>query len=129
MVNVIFYEGAMDKYLNSPEGEVGSYLGKKGRSILRAAKKKVGVRSGALRSSIHMRHLRDPRGQYVRIGSDLSYALMHHEGTRPHKIAVGRDQKMRFVSKGAIVYATVVDHPGTDPNPYLRDALIENLRT
>lgn len=123
MVEVIFRESVLDRYLNSPSGEVGAYLARKGRMVEAAAKRQVGVRTGALRSSIHMRHLRDARGQYVKIGSPLPYALMHHEGTRPHMIYPSRAQVLRFVTKGKLVYSHAVFHPGTKANKYLTDNL------
>ena len=90
MATVVFRKAELDFLLNSPEGDVGKYLAKKGRLITAAAKAQVGVRTGALRSSIHMRHLRDSRGQYVKIGSNLDYALLHHQGTKPHVIRPDR---------------------------------------
>jgi len=123
MAVVVFREPALDRYLNSPSGEVGDYLAKKGNLIKAAAKRQVGVRTGALRASIHMRHLRDSRGQYVKIGSPLPYALMHHEGTRPHMIYAKRGKVLKFVTKGRLVYTHVVNHPGTKANKYLTDNL------
>jgi len=113
----------MDFLLNNPNGSVGRYLARKGRIITAAARAQVGVRTGALRASIHMRHLRDSRGQFVRIGSALNYALMHHEGTRPHVIAAKRTSVLKFVNRGRIIYAHAVMHPGTKPNRYLTDNL------
>ena len=109
--------------LNNPSGDVGRYLAKKGRIVQAAARAQVGVRSGALRSSIHMRHLRDSRGQFVKIGSALNYALLHHEGTKPHIIVPNRATVLRFVSRGRVVYAHAVMHPGTKANRYLTDNL------
>jgi hypothetical protein len=123
MAVVVFREPILDKYLNSPTGEVGEYLAKKGNIVKSAAKRQVGVRTGALRASIHMRHLRDSRGQYVKIGSSLPYARMHHEGTRPHMIYAGRGKVLKFVTKGRLVYTHVVNHPGTKANKYLTDNL------
>jgi hypothetical protein len=71
-----------------------------------------------------MRHFADPRGQYVKIGSPLSYALLHHEGTRPHLIRPNPPNRvLRFVSKGTLVMTGLVRHPGTRPNRYLTDSL------
>jgi hypothetical protein len=123
MATVIFRNAQLDKYLNSPGGQVGRYLAKKGRIVEAAAKGQVGVRTGALRLSIHMRHLRDSRGQYIKIGSSLPYARMHHEGTRPHMIYPVRAQVLRFVTKGRLVYTHAVRHPGTKANKYLTDNL------
>ncbi len=120
---VIFYDDKMFKLLDSPNGPVGKHLARKGRLVRAAAKKQVGVRTGALRSSIHMRHLADSRGQYVQIGSDLSYALMHHQGTRPHAILPNRSPVLIFTSRRKLVYAHAVMHPGTKANKYLTDNL------
>ena len=123
VVKVVFREKALDTFLNSPRGPVGRYLANKGRRITMAARGQAGFRTGALRSSIHMRHFRDPRGQYLRIGSPLSYALAHHEGTRPHLITPKKRSSLRFFSKGFMVFAQLVRHPGTKPNRYLTDNL------
>jgi hypothetical protein len=123
MARVIIYTGPLDRLLNHPDGDVGRHLAKKGRLIKAAAKGQVGVRTGALRSSIHMRHLRDARGQYVKIGSSLSYALMHHEGTRPHLIFPTRSRVLRFVTRGRLVFTHLARHPGTRANKFLTDNL------
>lgn len=117
----VFRKPVIDNFLDKPNGEVGRYLARKGRLIEFGAKRQVGVSTGALRASIHMRHFTDPRGQYVRIGSPLKYARAHHEGTKPHLIKPNTAQMLRFVSKGQIVFAHMVRHPGTPPNRYLTD--------
>ena len=118
----------MDKLLLSPSGDVGKYLAKKGRLIEAGAKRQVGVQTGALRASIHMRHFSDPRGQYVKIGSSLNYARMHHEGTKPHLIRPNTAHMLRFYSKGQIVFAHMVRHPGTPANRYLTDNMRRVIR-
>jgi hypothetical protein len=118
-----FHEMVLDHYLNSPGGKVGEHLAKKGQMILIRSKMQVGRRTLALRASIHMRHSRDPRGQYIQIGSSLPYARMHHEGTRPHKIYPVRRKMLRFVSKGQVIYAYEVNHPVTKANKYLTDPM------
>lgn len=123
MARVIFYPGQMDRLLDHPDGPVGKDLKRRGRLVQAAAKGQVGVRTGALRASIHMRHLRDSRGQYVQIGSKKKYALMHHEGTRPHMIFPDRARVLRFVTRGRLVFAHAVRHPGTKANKYLSDNL------
>lgn len=123
MARVTFYEPRMDFFLNSPSGEVGKYLQKKGLLVKAAAKRQVGVQTGALRSSIHMRHFRDIRSQYIKIIAPLSYAYMHHEGTKPHLIRPKDSQVLRFQTRGQIVMTHLVRHPGTRPNRYLSDNL------
>jgi hypothetical protein len=127
MAKVIYYSGALDTLLNKTGGPVGQYLKRKGNEILISARARVGVRTGALRASLHMRHMRDPRGQQVWIGSSLKYALAHHEGTKPHVITPKSGKMLRFVSRGQVVYAHSVNHPGTKANRYLADALRDKL--
>jgi len=125
---LIFREPTFDNYLNSPNGEVGRWLGRKGQKIETLAKMQVGKRTLKLRASIHRRQFRDRNGQTMLIGSPLPYALMHHTGTRPHQITPRRKQILRFVSKVRVVYSTRVMHPGTRPNRYLTDPLRRVIR-
>ena len=120
---VIFRRGPLDNLLNSPRGEVGRYLARRGTRILIAAKNQVGVKTGRLKASINMRQYRSVGGQSLKIGSPLDYALIHHEGTRPHIITPDRAEVLRFSSRGRVVYTRVVRHPGTKPNKYLADNL------
>jgi len=120
---VIFRRGPLDNLLNSPRGEVGRYLFERGTRVLVAAKSQVGVKTGRLKASINMRQYRSVGGQSLKIGSPLSYALIHHEGTRPHIITPDRAEFLRFSSRGRVVYTRVVRHPGTKPNKYLADNL------
>jgi len=120
---VVFRRGPLDNLLNSPRGEVGRYLFERGTRILVAAKNQVGVKTGRLKASINMRQYRSVGGQSLKIGSPLDYALIHHEGTRPHIITPDRAEFLRFSSRGRVVYTRVVRHPGTKPNKYLADNL------
>lgn len=124
MAKVFVPNQNFDVYFNNPRGKVGRWLALRGRAILSAAKRQVGVRTGALRSSLHMRHSRDTRGQFLKIGSDLSYARLHHEGTRPHLIKPKEaNGVLVFRTRGQLVITHLVRHPGTRPNRYLTDNL------
>ena len=105
--------------LNSPTGMVGRHLRKIGLEILTGARAMVGVRTGNLRRSLHMRQGLRGRVQYVAVGSNLRYAEAHHEGTRPHRIDPRGGRVMRFNVGGTVVYARRIDHPGTKPRKYL----------
>jgi hypothetical protein len=122
-IEVVIRRPQFNRYFNQESGEVGQYLKRRSALVEQAAKRQVKVRTGALRSSIHMRHGRDPRGQYVKIGSSLPYALMHHKGTRPHLIFPNSSNKLVFKSKGGLIFVNAVMHPGTKPNKYLSDNL------
>lgn len=113
----------MDFMLQNQYGLVGRYIARKGREITLAAKRQVGVSTGQLQKSIHMRHRRDGAGQFIEVGSTVSHALVHHEGARPHIIVANRAQSLRFTSGGRVIYTRQVAHPGTRPNRYLKDNL------
>ena len=122
-VRVRIYENRLDKLINNPDGAVGRYLSDKGDQIRSMARSRVGVRTGRLKATIHKRHLRDPRGQYMLIGNDAPYAYYHHEGTRPRTISPVTGKTLRFVSRGQVVFAHEVMHKGNKANKYLLDAL------
>lgn len=117
------YEPELEHLKNAPDGDVGIYLRKRGEAIIVAAKRQVGVDTGALRESIKMVHNRGFSGQYIQIGSDLNYAYMHHEGTRPHIERPNTHKMMRFTSGSRVIYTHQVMHPGTRPNRFLSDQL------
>jgi hypothetical protein len=121
---LILYRPVLDHVLNDPEGDVGSYMKRRGRFIVLAAKKQVGVDTGLLRASIKMLHYRGISGQYLWIGSNDSIALLHHNGSRPHTIVPRTASHLRFSSGGRIIYTKLVHHPGTRPNRYLSDNLV-----
>ena len=120
---ITWFEPELDYLLRNPSGTVGRDLGKRGRKVAVAAKRQVGVKTGALKKSIIVTHGRNVRGQFVKVGSQLDYALLHHEGARPHIIVPKRAQYLVFMSGRKLVYAKRVNHPGTKPNRYLSDNL------
>jgi hypothetical protein len=120
---VVFRKSTLDFTLNSPFGPVGRHMYVRGRAIMSAAKAQVGVDTGRLKSSINMTQSRAVYGQSMTIGSPLNYALAHHEGTRPHIITPNRSEVLRFSSRGRVVYARFVRHPGTKPNKFLANNL------
>lgn len=118
----------LDHMLNAPSGEVGDHLDKIARVIVFEAKRIVDVRTGNLRRSIHSRHARDARGQYVEIGSPLDYALLVHEGSPPHEIIGHGGRMLRFVVHGRVVYARHVTSPGFRGRHYLTIPLRRNIK-
>lgn len=82
--------------------------------------------TGRLRASIRIeaRRTLTLRSVYT-IGSDVEYAQMVHDGTRPHIIRPKRAKALRFRIGGRIVYAKVVHHPGTKARPFLDRAMRE----
>lgn len=121
------YHDKLRIFLNTPNSgdreDLWKYLEKQKKRALLGARSKVGVRTGALRKSIVARHLGNFTGQYVWIGSDKPYALMHHEGTKPHIIVPTQGKVLHFRAGNRSVFTTMVRHPGTKPNPYLSSQL------
>lgn len=113
-----------------------SELREASRQVVNRAKVLAPVRTGRLRSSIRAEPPRifSLRGS-VTVGSDLEYAAFVNDGTPRHFIrprggrsARGNSKRpgmLRFVVGGRVVFARVVDHPGTKPNPFLDRALRE----
>ena len=131
-----FNYAEIDKLLNQPNGETGRYLEKKAKKLRDAARMQAGVNTGRLRRSIRVYgHRRSGTGQKIQIGSSVPYALMHHEGTRPHIITPNNHRFLKFKPKGGgggkgwnvladgSVLARKVRHPGTKPNRYLSDSV------
>lgn len=125
----------IDRLLNAPSGPTGRYLERKAERLRNAARIQVGFRTGRLRRSIRVYgHRRTSLGQKIQVGSSVPYALMHHNGTKPHIITPKNHRFLKFkpggrASKGwnvladGSVLARKVRHPGTKPNRYLSDSV------
>lgn len=118
-----FRRAELDMYLNNPRGTLGRYMRKRATWMTTAAKGQAGKKTGALIRSIKIMHSRGSLGQFFTIGSNLSYALVHHQGSRPHIITPNDANILRFTAGGRVVYTHKVNHPGTRPNRYLSDQL------
>lgn len=96
------------------------------RQVVNRAKVLAPVDTGRLRASIRVESRRTLtfRSIYT-VGSDVEYAAMVNDGTRPHTIRPRNAQALRFRVGGRVVYARVVHHPGTRPRPFLDRALRE----
>lgn len=110
------------KLLKSPAGDVGMHMRKIDTYIKTAAKRQVGKNTRLLELSIGSSLKATTTGQELKIGSPVSYALAHHNGTRAHVIRA-HGGMLRFTQRGRIVYRRQVMHPGTRPNRYLTDHL------
>lgn len=119
---------ALETFINDPQGPIRKDLRRRGNNVQRRAKQLVGVNTGTLRQSIRLTELNSKIAPSVSVGSDLHYALLHHEGSRPHVITPNSGRLLRFKVGGKVVYARMVKHPGTKPNPYLARALLEAVK-
>lgn len=94
-------------------------LERRARSVQRRAKVLVGKDTGRLASRITLTSRRAPPFWWFQIEGDTRYAYYHHRGTKPHII----EGDLKFRSGGRLIHTRVVHHPGTAPNPFLRNAL------
>ena len=99
------------------------------RAVVNRAKVLAPVDTGRLRASIRLER-RSFLGFRTRwtIGSDVEYAPMVNDGTRPHLIRPKNAKALRFKMGGRTVFAKVVKHPGTRARPFLDRALREVAR-
>lgn len=97
-----------------------------GRRVVNRAKILCPVDTGRLRASIKGRAGRTwtLRPQFT-VTANTDYAKYVHDGTRPHRIPARPDGVLRFIWNGRVTYARYVQHPGTDPRPFLDRALRE----
>jgi hypothetical protein len=125
---LIIYKPILDEFLNGPRGPVWIALEARTKKTVAQAKRQAGYRTGRLRTSIYSTHTKIPNGQMIKIGSDVEYAYMHHQGTRPHVILPKGDHEfLRFNAGTRIVYTRMVNHPGTRPNRFLSMPLRKNF--
>lgn len=82
-----------------------------------------GYEGGALREGLAPRSVEIPDGVSLQTVSDRPYAKYVIGGTGPHLIEARTARALRFwVEGGDIVFAKRVNHPGTAPNPFYREA-------
>lgn len=67
------------------------------------------------------------RGLSAVIESRHPATLYVVNGTRPHQIRPVRAKALRFTVGGRVVFARLVNHPGTKPNDFLGAALRKAL--
>lgn len=130
------------EFFRSEQGPVIREMAEDAQLVKEEAKKLVGVsqpdplaayrrgpvrRPGTLRDSIVTRAVQDDEsatGVSWLVGSEDPVALYHHEGTEAHAIQARRAPLLVFAGRdGTIVRVPRVWHPGTEPNPFLEDAL------
>lgn len=116
---------AIFSLMHSQRGDVARYIRVLGQQTAALSKTFAGRRTGLLKRSIKMTVDRaQPEGYAVLVGSELTYALMHFTGTRPHVIRTKvPGGYLKFTGRNGRAFVRIVHHPGTKPNPYLLKAL------
>ncbi|WP_418346091.1 hypothetical protein [Rhodococcus pyridinivorans] len=100
------------------------------RRISAQARVNVPVRTGFLGRSIHEDPLvfSGPFRLSTGVTATADYAAAVHDGTRPHVIRARNGQYLKFPGRNGPVFARSVNHPGTRPRPFLRNAAEQVLR-
>ncbi|TWH37024.1 hypothetical protein L612_008600000020 [Rhodococcus rhodochrous J38] len=100
------------------------------RRISAQARVNVPVRTGFLGRSIQEDPLvfSGPFRLSTGVTATADYAAAVHDGTRPHVIRARNGQYLKFPGRNGPVFARSVNHPGTRPRPFLRNAAEQVLR-
>jgi hypothetical protein len=129
-VDVKLNPAALYEMLESPTGEVSLWAARQAEKIAMVARglasgAMVNVVTGRLRDSIDVRLVTGADGWPLtyEVIADAPYASFVHEGTRPHHIAPRQASVLRFPKSGTMLYRPSVQHPGTQPRPFLRVAM------
>ncbi len=128
---LVVYKAILNFELNHRYGTVGKHLHRTANQITQLARLQVGKKTGALRNSIRFEHIaKNPLGPGVKVGAYKHYALVHHQGTRPHLITPNKPGGTLVFSKGSrIIQTKVVRHPGTKKNEYLTNPMRKVVRS
>lgn len=78
---------------------------------------------GRLRDSISVSRRGRAGGIEARFTSSVSYAKFVQDGTEPHVIEPRQALALHWTKNGSSVFASRVNHPGTRPNPFVRQAI------
>lgn len=118
--SVQFNRTAVERLLRLPGGLVDRNMRRRiGRALEEARRDAPGSMKTRLSASFD-RTAAGPRGTiFLRHPA----AVFVTRGTRPHEIRPVRARVLRFTVGGRVVYASVVHHPGNQPNPFMERAL------
>lgn len=124
---VVFHEAAFRREFQSWNGSVGRYLAAKSDLLVNLGKGSAGFDSGRLVADIRFAKDHTVGGDLeARVGANpdfnmgTGYGLWNHEGTFPHEIRPKTPGGvLKFRSRGMVVYATRVHHPGTKATKFV----------
>jgi hypothetical protein len=123
---------SMDDMAGTAEGVVDGVqqgLVEAGRAGFKRSQEEVPVDTGALKESGELKVFRDGP---VTFRYTADYALLVERGTDPHEITPSDAEVLVFEGDdGETVFTSMVEHPGTDPQPYAQpgfEAMARELR-
>lgn len=113
--------------LRGRNGPIWNELLVAGEILKQGAQRRVGVETGTLRDSIVKRVLVGSGGMpELWVGTEEEHGEDHHEGTDPHTILPKKPGGvLSFELNGQTVFFKRVEHPGTEPNRFLTDSLVD----
>ncbi|MFU8873232.1 hypothetical protein [Micromonospora sp. SL4-19] len=123
---VDLFAGEVRQLLTGSTGQVVSFIRSVARKVRTRAVLKCPVDTGRLRAA-HREEVGVRAGQvYGFVENDVEYAAAVHDGTGAHVIRPRRAGGMlRFETGGQVVFTSLVNHPGTRAQPWLREAMEE----
>ncbi|WP_349876203.1 hypothetical protein ABIH81_18860 [Micromonospora sp. HUAS YX12] len=118
------FAGEMRQLLTGSTGQVVSFIRSVTRKVRTRAVLTCPVDTGRLRSA-HREEVGVRAGHvYGFVENEVEYAAAVHDGTGVHLIRPRRAGGMlRFETGGQVVFTSLVRHPGTRPQPWLREAM------
>jgi hypothetical protein len=119
---------AIDSLLHSPAGPVVTDARRRSALAVQAARAAAPKRKGLLAASIVATEQVVGNEIFFEVFATVPYAGIVSKGSRPHEIRPRNAQVLRFQVGSTTIYARVVHHPGTKPNPYLVAATIAALQ-
>ena len=112
---------AVNGMLNSPAGLVGRDCQKRAdRAAAKARQFAPGSMSERIAPPVVRAGAGDPHADITVRHHAVGYVI---NGTRPHQIRPRTRQALRFTVDGRIVFAKLVNHPGTSPNDFMNKGL------
>lgn len=95
-----------------------------GDFALAEMQRRAPVKTGKMKRSIR----KTVSGFQAVIEPTVPYAIHVEEGTAPHIIRASKAKALRFEAAGEIVFCKLVHHPGTKPQPFVRETAEETRR-
>jgi hypothetical protein len=112
---------AVDRMLNSPTGMVGRDCQQRAdRTAARARQFAPGSMSERIAPPVVQPGPGGPSADITVRHEAVGYII---NGTRPHQIRPVRAKALRFTVGGRVVFARLVNHPGTKPDDFLNKSL------
>lgn len=113
-------DNQLQRLMRGRDGEVGrimaGFAGIATQETRRVADERVNRRTGRYIRGIHSKMVAGSQGNHhVRVIASAPHSRILEKGSKPHVIVPRRASVLRFEVGGRVVFATRVNHPGTQP--------------